>query len=890
MDTRQTKNLLLVEDEVILAMDKIQRLKKLGYSVIHVTSGKDAIKTVNRDNPPINLILMDIDLGKGMDGTEAAEKILATRDIPILFLSSHTEKEVVEKTEKITSYGYVVKNSGMTVLDASIKMAFKLFDAHHEIHRKNMAIKAGNENLRVTIEKLEEVDATRRQTEKELLLHMERYKRAQKIGLIGDWEFDIRTNTIWGSEEARRIYNLPLSENNVPMEGIELMQHDRKRLGKALADLIQEIHPYDFEFEIQPAGQQKWKWLHSVAELQKDEDGKPVKVVGVIQDISKQKADESALRKLQQAVNNSSDIILMLDKNGTITFMNPRFTEIYGYTAEEVLNKCNPSILSYEPPDTAVKIRFWENLRKTRHLKTEFKNKSKTGRLIYVEDTIDALFDSHGDLTGFLEIQRDITDRKNAEIKLKQSEESLSITLQSIGDAVLAADLSGKITRMNRMAETLTGWKAAEVIGKPLKEVFRIINADSRREVKNPVEKVLSSGAVVNLANHTVLVSREGKEYQIADSAAPIRDVDGTVRGIILVFSDVTEKYNREKDRKRIQGLFEAMFNTIPDGVVITDTQRVIQFANEGIRSTFGYKPAEIIGKKTALLYSENRNYKDTGSSVFNKNVVNSEKRYVTYYKDKSGRTFPGETIGSKLYDNEGTWIGNLGIMRDITMQEKMIADLSEAKEQAEQSKAEKELLMKEVHHRIKNHMSTIRSLLTLQADSSQNRDTIDALKKAEDRVYTMMVLYDKLYRSDNFGSIPVRDYLVTLTNDILNSLSIPPLRIYRDIKIDNFKLDTGRLSVIGIIINELLNNSIKYAFKSKEAGSITVKIYRKNNLVHLSVCDDGPGIPDSAIQSTLPGFGLQLVSTLTAQLNGTVTFEREKGTKVTLEFEYETG
>lgn len=93
-----------------------------------------------------------------------------------------------------------------------------------------MAIKASNENLRVTIEKLEETDATRRQTEKELLLQMERYKRAQKIGQIGDWEFDIQTKTIWGSEEARRIYNLPLSENNVPLEKIELMQRDRKRL------------------------------------------------------------------------------------------------------------------------------------------------------------------------------------------------------------------------------------------------------------------------------------------------------------------------------------------------------------------------------------------------------------------------------------------------------------------------------------------------------------------------------------------------------------------------------------------------------------------------------------------------------------------------------------
>ncbi len=122
------KTILLVEDEPIIAMAEKKLLEKYGYAVIVAPSGEKAVETVG-GTPGIDLILMDINLGNGMDGTEAAVRILASRDLPLIFLSSHTEREVVEKTEGITSYGYIVKNSGETVLIASIKMAFRLFDA-----------------------------------------------------------------------------------------------------------------------------------------------------------------------------------------------------------------------------------------------------------------------------------------------------------------------------------------------------------------------------------------------------------------------------------------------------------------------------------------------------------------------------------------------------------------------------------------------------------------------------------------------------------------------------------------------------------------------------------------------------------------------------------------
>ena len=132
MSGNNQKTILLVDDEILITMTVKMSLEEYGYNVITANSGKEAVAAVDK-TPGIDLILMDIDLGKGIDGTEAAQMILETHDLPLIFVSSHTEKEIVEKTEGITSYGYVVKNSSITVLDASIKMAFKLFNSNKKV-------------------------------------------------------------------------------------------------------------------------------------------------------------------------------------------------------------------------------------------------------------------------------------------------------------------------------------------------------------------------------------------------------------------------------------------------------------------------------------------------------------------------------------------------------------------------------------------------------------------------------------------------------------------------------------------------------------------------------------------------------------------------------------
>ncbi|MDA8410197.1 MAG: PocR ligand-binding domain-containing protein [Treponema sp.] len=154
MTDAEGKTILLVEDEILIAMMEKRQLEQEGYRVLHVNSGEKAVELVRAGKEVIDIVLMDINLGPGIDGTEAAAEILKSKDMPLVFLSSHTEREIVRKTEEITNYGYVVKNSGITVLDASIKMAFKLFLARQNIQTQRMDIEAAYEEMQVANEEL----------------------------------------------------------------------------------------------------------------------------------------------------------------------------------------------------------------------------------------------------------------------------------------------------------------------------------------------------------------------------------------------------------------------------------------------------------------------------------------------------------------------------------------------------------------------------------------------------------------------------------------------------------------------------------------------------------------------------------------------------------------
>lgn len=190
--------------------------------------------------------------------------------------------------------------------------------------------------------------------------------------------------------------------------------------------------------------------------------------------------------------------------------------------------------------------------------------------------------------------------------ELQKSEESLSITLDSIGDAVIATDALGQVVRMNAVAEKLTGWSFDDARGHSLGEVFNIVNEDTRAPVESPVERVLREGVVVGLANHTALIARDGSECAIADSGAPIRNARGDLVGVVLVFRDQTEERRAERALQQSEARKTAVMEAALDSIVVMDHNGLIREFNAAAEKTFGYARAQVLGKSLADLLVPN--------------------------------------------------------------------------------------------------------------------------------------------------------------------------------------------------------------------------------------------------------------------------------------------
>lgn len=208
--------------------------------------------------------------------------------------------------------------------------------------------------------------------------------------------------------------------------------------------------------------------------------------------------------------------------------------------------------------------------------------------------------------------------KHSMEVSIRQSEENLAITLNSIGDAVISTDENGLIVKMNPVAESLTGWKYDEAKGLPLEKIFHLIDATTREAIPNPVNKVIASGNVIGLSNNTLLVAKNGTERNISDSAAPIKDDEGNIRGVVLVFSDVTESYNSRKAIKESEEKFRQLVSTMEQGLavheVIYDKKgKVVDYRfldiNESFTRLTGLSRENIVGKTVLEIMPNTEQY-----------------------------------------------------------------------------------------------------------------------------------------------------------------------------------------------------------------------------------------------------------------------------------------
>jgi PAS domain S-box-containing protein len=265
-----------------------------------------------------------------------------------------------------------------------------------------------------------------------------------------------------------------------------------------------------------------------------------------------------------------------------------------------------------------------------------------------------------------------LTDRaRRAEKGARRSREQLFTTLRSIGDAVIATDAEGRVNFLNEVAQGLTGWTLKEAEGRDLREVFQIINEQTRQEVENPVAKVLREGAIVGLANHTVLIARDGQETPIDDSGAPIRDEDGNITGVVLVFRNITERRQAEDLRQRLASIVESS----EDAIIGKTLEGIITSWNASAERLYGYSPEEAIGRSISLLVPPDRPDEVPGILERLKRGERIE-HFETKRMRKDGKILDVALTISPVKNAAGTIIGAATIARDITADKQAERDL----------------------------------------------------------------------------------------------------------------------------------------------------------------------------------------------------------------------
>ncbi len=590
------KTILLVEDDTITAAIETKGLEQVGYRVVRADSGEAAMELIDKAGKHIDLILMDIDLGSGMDGTETAKKILENHDLPILFLSAHTEKEIVAKTETITNYGYVVKNSSFPVLDASIKMAFKLFDAQKTSRLKEQSLYESETRYRNLVENVNGIVYSYSTTRGAL------FWSPQTERILGFSSEDlVRNPSIWHDS----IHPDDLPEVNSMIDGFA------------------EGKSFKVEYRIKDS-LGEWHWFLDQSTSRRDE-GEEIIIYGTASDITRSKQDsknlEDANKRLSGILEGTHAGTWEWNVQTGETVFNDVWAAILGYTLEEL---------------SPVSIKTWE-------------------------------------------------------------------TLAHPGDLALSGAL--------------------------LERHFR-------------------------------------GEIPYYDCECRMRHKDGR-------------------------------------WVWVQDRGKVIEQDAEG-------KPLMMFGTHT----------------------------------DITERKMSEEKITKLL--------------------------------------AEKDLILKEVHHRIKNNMNTMEGILKLQLLSQTNIKVIGTLQETIGRMVSMKVLYERLYRSNNFMELSLKDYLGSLVAEIIAIYS-GKTAAKAELELEAVYLDAKTLSTLGIIVNELVTNSMTHAFGRSSDGIIRMGAKSDGKRLYLSYGDNGAGMPEDSPRAKSGGFGMQLIERLAEQLSG--TFERARGAGEGTEF-----
>ncbi|MDF3818620.1 PAS domain S-box protein [Leptospira sp. 96542] len=458
------------------------------------------------------------------------------------------------------------------------------------------------------------------------------------------------------------------------------------------------------------------------------------------------------------------------------------------------------------------------------------------------------------------------------ELALRENE--LRTTFDSIGDAIIVTDAEGIITEVNLVAADMVGYSKAEMLTKSMESVVFLIHSHTRGRFEHNFPPDLEEKKNKNIrSENLIVVSRNGKETPVSQTVSPLFDENKKFKGMVFVFreSDVSEK---PISPTRHESIYAKVFQLSPIAMALTRVKDGTYFdINPAMEEMFGLVKTEVIGQP---------------SNKFNKwNVDGENERIQKLFREK------GKIIGEKMQIRNGDGeISDLLLFAqgfEISGEHYVLGmnlDISKSlqiEKRLAKSLEEKEILLKELQHRVKNSLAIVSGLLSMEAFKVEDPKAKQSFLNAQSRITSMSKVYESLYQSQDLESVNLKVYIEDLVHSLHDIFVLNPTKIRFVMKLADIHLDLKRALPLGLVLNELLTNALKYAYPGDSGGEVRIHLTEHQNNVNLTVSDDGCGLPEEVNINKGNHFGYELIRSLTSQIKGIFSSVSKAGEGLTV-------
>ncbi|AKB56844.1 PAS domain S-box protein [Methanosarcina barkeri] len=615
--------------------------------------------------------------------------------------------------------------------------------------------------------------------------------------------------------------------------------------------------------------------------------------------IERKKAEER-VQNLANIVESSNDAIVTRSLDGFITSWNLGAEQIYGYLAEEILGKpasvLMPSVLENESQKLTEMIKQGEKIHQY-----ETSRLRKDGTIIDVSMTLSPVFDISGELMAISVIARDITESKKAEEMLHDSEERYRIVTEQTGQLIYEHDIEENKIYWAGTIEEITGYTQEELLNTGIELWINNVHPEDQKKVWN--QKITGCGHDVknteNKRNFHLeyrFRRKDGEYIHVEDHGICLQKGNYRTNKVLGIMKDITERKRIEEELRKSEERFRLALRG----------SSIVMFSQDlELRYTWVYNPApgfkieDVLGKRDYEIYQPED--AELFTSIKRQVLTSDTGRrdeVVTHRPASAGGNMVHDMTTEPLHDSIGNIIGVICVAMDIT----------EKKEAENFLKKIEEARKKEIHHRIKNNLQVISSLLDLQAEKFAVNEVYDtskvlaAFRDSQNRVISMALIHEELYGSKEISTLNFATYLQKLTEELFRCYNVGASEVKMVLEIEeNIFFDMDTAVPLGMIVNELVSNSLKHAFPDGRTGEIKIKLSReineksedggiedsneacKSTSYILVVSDNGVGIPESINLEDTDTLGLQLVTILVDQLDGELELNRNSSTKFTI-------